>query len=329
MKKLAVMVGAVVALGWSVATATTFKEIEVQCPLDGTALRAKVINSTNNFGGQDRDFFRQAEPFMLTATTCPTCLYSGTTADFQAGPDGGGPEISDAVRRAVLERHALVVPDGGSIEEPWVRLALAAQVADLRGDSPEDLGWARLQVSWAVRITDETLQPKPFDDPAFLAIRKRPENPAMLDLESAAWLTDPKRGALTRDRATLAASLLRVHGEHEALLALMPKLRAVMDPKTWPAQEAALRKSIERERDYQRQAQQAFEAALASGTPPANPEAPAVLTYLVGELSRRLGDDAKARLWLTRAPTISGAPAFLATYAKEQLARLPAAKPGR
>jgi uncharacterized protein (DUF2225 family) len=41
--------------------------------------------SSNNLGGHDRDFFSRAagdQPFMVQATSCPVCLYSGSTDDF-------------------------------------------------------------------------------------------------------------------------------------------------------------------------------------------------------------------------------------------------------
>jgi hypothetical protein len=58
---------------------------------------------------------------------------------------------------------------------------------------------------------------------------------------------------------------------------------------------------IEAERFFRRKAAWAFEAALASYDGVAREER-AVLTYLVGELWRRIGDDRQAAIWFNRVP---------------------------
>ena len=92
----------------------------------------------------------------------------------------------------------------------------------------------------------------------------------------------------------------------------------------WPKIEKATRESIELERGYQRQAMAAYERALASPIPLSKPSSPGVLTYLVGETARRLGEANKARQFFEMTARVSGAPRWMLDWAKEQAALLPA-----
>ena len=55
------------------AFATSVSMVDFSCPVCETKCKGRVINSTNSFGGQDRDFLERAigfQPILLTPVTC-------------------------------------------------------------------------------------------------------------------------------------------------------------------------------------------------------------------------------------------------------------------
>jgi uncharacterized protein (DUF2225 family) len=107
-----------------------------------------------------------------------------------------------------------------------------------------------------------------------------------------------------RDAPTLAVETTAGSGRYEAAAALAERSGAGARPvgelylaAAWCCVEE---RDAEAERFFRRKAARAFEAAL-SAFDAVREEDRAILTYVVGELWRRIGDRAAARTWLDRA----------------------------
>lgn len=334
---LCLAVGQLVGSG---AHATTAYPVPVVCPVCAEKLQAHVIGSTNNMGGQDRDFFSRAAgspAFMLAITSCPKCLYSGFEKDFVPADaeKGAGPEIDAETRQAILGGKALHAPASlaSSGRDPkdlpaWAKLDLAAQVAALQGVDPDRLSTMHQRASWSVRIEENPFVGLGGRVPEGFSLDDAIDNPALAEVALGHRLLEALsglEGKARREAAIAAGELLRSHGEHEALLAGLPAIRKAIGPEQAPDLEERVRASIELERSYLRKASAVLEQLLASkGELPEHP----VYTYLVGELARRLGDGKKAELMLGRTLVLEGAPEWVLKYAKEQLA-LVQAKPSK
>jgi uncharacterized protein (DUF2225 family) len=81
-------------------SATTIKGRGLSCPVCTAKVDAMVIVSTNNFGGEDRDFLIYPvgfNPIFIEPITCIRCLFSGYTDDF-----GEKNSIPEPVKEKIL-----------------------------------------------------------------------------------------------------------------------------------------------------------------------------------------------------------------------------------
>lgn len=65
--------------------ATSLDYDTLKCPVCGTSFEITGVTSTNNFEGQDADFFSRAagaDAVLYYVSTCPGCLYSGFPSGF-------------------------------------------------------------------------------------------------------------------------------------------------------------------------------------------------------------------------------------------------------
>ena len=304
--------------------------------------------STNSFGGQDRDLLQRAsgaQVFMEVATTCAKCGFSGWPADFwqkkRRRRNSEDIELDEQVSQAILE-GALKKPAAlqDVPHEPgkpfahlpaWARLDLAAQTVRLRGGDEERVADLLLQASWAVRLGyhpvhfpgPETQQHKEWLQSLLERLAEQAHaqglvNPAQAEIRIGAHLLS-SAPRLAENLGCLAAghgaTVMRSHGEHEALLQAMVLLEFCVDKGEWPAKEQAIRDSVALERDYQRQAAEGFAKALADGT--VAEDRAAISTYALGELERRLGERQKAIAHFDQALTMGG-PEGLETWIREQ-----------
>jgi len=337
-----------------VARATTASEEKVTCPVCGTTCRAMRITSTNTFGGQDRDFLRRArgaQTVLLLPVTCPKCLYSGYIGDFKE-------PVEEKVKQKILAGKALVPPkhaplapgdegrraltEGlepkGTKRPAWARHDLVAQTLALKGAPKDTVAFEYLAAAWSVRFEENPfarlMESSEKADRDWLngldlgADREGLGNPAANEITVARALlkrldTFPKERR--RFAALCAAWLLRTHGEHEALLRALPAVAAHLDKAAAEALVRSARASVELERGYQRKARAIYVEMLAAAKMPNEGERP-VLTYLVGELSRRLGEPAMARAYFDRVAALEKAPEWLRTWSREQKALLPPPK---
>ena len=321
----------------TVASATTMDPVAQTCPVCANGFDAMVLMSTNNFGGQDRDFLTRAgghQPILIYPVTCPKCYYSGYGDDFSPKT-----KLPDDLKDEITSRKALkpLVPidkDMQSHDIPaWVRYDLIAQTLALRGRDYETLANQYLSASWAVRLDDDPLPG--LDEPTLKKVRawieenwdtqsaKQADNPCQSDILQGKAFAEKARAAEGEPRtlAALAAiRMLRDHGENTDVLRLLPLLDPLMEEQQYAGLRRALLTSIQRERSFQTRAVALFENAARSEN---DAEQKAILTYLCGELHRRLENWDRARTFFRNCAQLKSPPDWLPSYITEQQALLP------
>jgi hypothetical protein len=328
---------------------TTFSSAPRFCPLCAAPVTVQIPLSTNDFGGQDRDLLRRAagaQVFMEVTATCGHCGFTGWPDDFpeakprrHRAPEGEG--LTEALREAFAAENAVKLPDTlASLprrpEAPWAdlpawaRLDLLAQTVALRGGDPEKVADLWLQASWAVRlgwfpVHHEAVAPTVAQHDWLMArIEEYTAQAQSLGLTDRADLevwdavrllvaTADAGSTLHCLAASTGVSLLREHGEHPALLSALPLLQPCTAPEAWTPRKTAIEASVALERGYQRQARDGYLEVLGGLT---GDEA-AVATYLVGEISRRLGEPEVAQAHFDAATAMSP-PEGLGVWIREQ-----------
>jgi hypothetical protein len=355
MRHLRRLLPLLLALLTTVAVATTLESEPRFCPVCGDPVLVQQPVSTNSAGGQDRDLLQRAhgaQLFMEVTATCGSCGFSGWPADFdpqrrskreRKRQDSGEPggltaEQAQAIRDGALERPQALAEVPYRAEAPfgdlpsWARLDMLAQTVALRGGAPERVADLHLQAAWAVRMGYHPVHLREGEpdssqrDWLFGKLSEFTEqaaelgkhNPADVELWVAVrLLTGAERYSddLRCLSGTYGASLLRSHGEHEALLAVLPSLEDCVASGSWEGKAQAIDDSVALERSYQRRARDGFALVLEQGELAA--EDAALTTYLAGELSRRLGETDAARSYLDRAAAMQ-APEGLDLWIRQQ-----------
>jgi len=327
----------------SVALATTLSSDQRYCPVCGESIAVQLPMSTNDMGGQDRDLLQRAhgaQVFMEVVATCGQCGFTGWPADFsetkRSKRRGGSGEEADALaltkdQRQAIEGGALLRPEALSdvpfrAEAPygdlpsWGRLDMLAQTVALRGGEQDRVADIYLQASWAVRMGYHPVHLRGADpseaqrDWLFGRLAEFTEqatdlqmtNPADVEVWVAVRLltgAEQAPGDLRCLSAAYGASLMRSHGEHDALLASFDVLGECFPAAEWPGKAQAIRESVALERRYQGLARDGFVAALEAGD--LTGEKVAITTYLVGELERRMGEHDAALAHFDHALTLT------------------------
>ena len=287
---------------------------EIDCPVCEQAFTTLICTQTNTRGGVDRDLLARAlgpQPVFFEISTCPRCAYSGYIGDFK--PDV---ELSQAFKDKLLKAPKLALPDDFTPDsDPRMldaadRYRLAITCYTWRERSDEALAWLHLRASWVARDTGAMLPP---DDRLARVLvfseRWRPEmepgdNQADIELRLATRLAEMSAiGRFNRyQRPYVELTLLLILRRHGENLQAEPMVERLMKTDSFSdVIQRSLRDmkaSIDLERDHQRQALTHFKQALA-GKQVEEANIPSAC-YLVGELSRRLGEDAVAIEWFDR-----------------------------
>ncbi len=328
-----VSVLALVVLGSSAAVATTRERITVTCPVCQEKVEGWTIMSTNNAGGVDRDFLEWAggdQPIVYLPITCTKCFYSGYEDDFAADakvPEDVAKRIRDEKALKPLEEAAAGPPDA------WVRYDLIAQTYALLGKGHRTLAWQHLRAAWAARIQKAHLT-RPIDGDALEALdgwmegkkpagaegKGRAQAALLLAAECEAMLPEAQ-GEDGRMAALAAILLYRIHGENTAALRVLAAAKPHLDEALAARLQKELPPQIEQERALQRKALAEFEAAVGEEKDDAEK---AGMTYLCGELCRRVEEWDRARGFYEAASALPGAADWLKEWCSEQSALLPA-----
>ncbi len=283
------------------------KKVEVTCPVDGTKFTATEITVTNQWGGVDYDFCPHAfktTPLEHRVWVCPSCCFAGLKKDFDATFD----ETQKKRLRENLAPFVEALKSAGTKNLPGhVKFDLLAQVALILRSGNLAVGRAYLNASWSCR-QQGAIRLRGFDEWTALldrhGINRTPiqigrRNRTDYDLAAAAKVEKAiqekkyERGVNRLLARYLAAYLYRKHGENEPALKWLGTLASLEGENSIVADAAKrMRASISMERDFQKKAVEAYTAALGEKEHP--PQAAAEITYLLGELNRRLGEREKA-----------------------------------
>ncbi len=305
---------------------------ELTCPCCGQVFTAVSCTQSNTRGGIDRDLFARAagpQPEYYRVATCPRCGYSGYDADFNPGVT-----LPPDVREKILKEPRLSLPEEFTPQsdprelDARDRYDLAIQCYRWRGKSDEALAWLNLRASWIARDSGSVLPPDPrLRRVMEFAERWRPtmqatDNQADVEMRMATHIAEAlaagRFNRYQRPYVELALTLiLRQHGENRHALPRLERLA-----KDTPFEESLragitrMKESVERERQYQREAAQYFERALlARQISPANRGA---ACYVLGEILRRLGRDREAIDWYEQALRDPQIKPDLRAWAEEQ-----------
>lgn len=316
----------------SVARATTREKITVTCPVCQEKVEGWTIGSTNNFGGKDRDFLEWAggdQPILYYPITCTKCFYSGYEDDF-----GADAKVPDDVAKRIREEKALkpIEEAASGPPDPWVRYDLIAQTYVLLGRDHRALAWQYLRAVWASRI-QKAFVSRPFDGDtlealdAWIAEKKLAEGENADRAQAAlaiagkceAMLAEAK-GEDARMAGITAILLYRIHGENTAALRVLAVAKPHLGEESAARLEKDLPPQVERERALQKRALAEFEVAVGEEKYPGEK---AGMTYLCGELCRRVEEWERARAFYEAASALPGAADGLKGWCREQAALLP------
>jgi len=302
------------------------------CPVCDHAFEVVVRSPADRGAGISRDLMPRAvraQPICFLVHTCPRCFYSGYLDDFQVPG-----RVDDALRSRVLRAPGLrpATPISATMSQHEIpvttRYALAAQVYEWRGASAEARAWLALRWAWVVRDEGSFVPPTPLMIRAMREIERRlPEwradaNQADRELQAAvALLADHQAGhyagPLEAHVRLAIATVLRRQGELRPADTL---LAGLLDDSTLegnlPAVVRRMRASIVEERRLLGEARGLFQRAVSRGDP--KPENLAAACYLLGEICRRLEDDAAARDWYDRALRTDRLDSALRRWATQQ-----------
>ena len=239
---------------------TTLQQIELRCPICDTRFRSQAVVSTNSFGGKRTDFHERAagtQPLPYLVHMCSRCGYAGSEKDFTEEA-----EITPTLREHVWNELAPKLHQSvlGHQQHGGSTASASSSGSASSASSASLLGGQGSAPSGQGAQTGQTGTTGAVA--AMVAV------PGSEKYEAAARVAE-WAGAEPRQVADL---LLRA---------------------AWCCVDEG---DVEAERYFRRRAAWAFEQALSAYDGVAREER-AVLTYLVGELWRRVGDQRQARGW--------------------------------
>jgi uncharacterized protein (DUF2225 family) len=284
-----------------------YKPKLVTCPVSGHDFFGLEIHAVNTLKHRDGDLLLRAEGGNQYATwiwTCPYCYFSarpevfdeGTSVDF----DPSSVLTYDTSYEAKeSERLQLLVP-------PNIKYKNAAAYYFSVGKPPYFLGVLNLHASWSLRMekvsTPEGLLGKWWK--SYMKISKKGDPPSeeVLLLAIAEDLRVQLRAADEENRPKfelLIASTLRQAGEHKQAIPMLKKMASNTELGAIARAAAQELELAVAESMFQQEALRYFKEAIKFEE--TLPEDRLQSVYLVGELSRRLGDYDQARVWFEKA----------------------------
>jgi uncharacterized protein (DUF2225 family) len=248
-------------------TMTTLQQIELTCPVCETRFRSQAVVSTNSFGGKRTDFHERAagtQPLPYLVHLCSRCGYAGSEKDFTEEA-----EITPTLREHVWNELA-----------PKLHQSLLwHQQHGAGGSSAGSSGSGSGSGSGSAS--------------------------AMSGGGSAGGSQSASAGQTGLSGAVAAMVAVPGSEKYEAAARVAEwagaEPRQVADLLLRAAWCCVDEGDVEAERYFRRRAAWAFEQALSAYDGVAREER-AVLTYLVGELWRRVGDQRQARSWFEQVP---------------------------
>lgn len=278
-------------------------------PIDGHTFEHSVITSTNGMGGWDSDgcsYAQGPQPRGLAIATSPTTLYSAPWEQFRR-------ELSDAQKEELLRRLSAI---GSDVEDarklsPAERFELAALVAEYLGDSPYAIGDLFLAGAWTVRDTVVGFLPG-------LQGAGNTWQELVELMPVAAAVADPRYKSIALFDMARIAHRGGFPVERDDFLAVLDTLNDA--PPDAAGKRLEFLGRVAREDQLLGRAREAYRKALAQGLGTGADRAR--YRFLVGDLSRRLGDFDEARTQLEAVSLDQQADAETAAKTKDGLAVL-------
>ncbi|MBD3404380.1 DUF2225 domain-containing protein [candidate division GN15 bacterium] len=330
-KRITLVLAAAAWLWTAASWATSTVEIAIQCPVCGNTFTAHVVASTNNFRGQDRDFYERAAgfpPVLMHPITCTSCWYSGYHRDFDSTV-----HFDDATRQLLRDSLArpadYTIHEGRAMVPAWSKYELIIQTSRLLGKSWQRIQFAAMRAAWSVREIQDPVSPL-GDDYWLCAANYADSMIKVIDLPSGTRAC--REVALARrlapelrqldDSVRLCATLgvvqlFRSHGENGEALETAEQVEGLIALDQFLTFYDSLLASVERERHYQKIALQILEEACAEWP---DDMTPADNLYLCGEICRRLGRYADAARYFERAQSGMALSEGLSHWIREQRA---------
>lgn len=311
-------------------------DFDVTCPLFGHQFQAQALVKDEASDILDSDFCKRVvgeSPYVLAVWTCPYCFFSAYQADFH-----GGKSLDPSFRDMDLRSYPV---DPETIEQAQIFVAAKYHNAETYyrrdGRDARFLADLTLRGSWACRVFEV---PEPGELVSFrqevletVPGASQIRNVELLNLELEKKVrTALESGAVPEEQRDiyryLRADALRQSGDHVQARALFD---ALVDEGKLPEnyRRAAAHKAFlcAKEGEFQKKTLDYLAEAEAKGL--IEDEEQAEVTYLRGELSRRLGRLDDARRFYDAAAAMEGAAASLRELIDRQRQRLPAAGAGK
>jgi len=288
------------------AACADYRPVLVTCPVCGNDYFGLEIRAVNTLKGRDGDLLLRAEGGNQYATwiwTCPYCFFSARpedlgealTVDFDRSSIDTVPLTYEAKENS---RVQLVIP-------PALKYRNAASYYYSVGKPPYFMGVLYLHGSWAVRMS-KTDTPKGLagiwlKSYMNVTLEDRPETEEETLLQIARDLSKRAEKAEPEKKPGfqyLIASTLRQAGEHRKAVPILRRLSSgggSAEIAHAAKQELEL---AEQEEYFQREARRYFIEAIKFKE--TRPDDRLESIYLVGELSRRLGDLRQAEEWFQK-----------------------------
>ena len=308
---LALVAGGVALCPIDPASAADIKPVLVTCPASGHDFFGLEIRAVNTLKSRDGDFLLRAEGGNQYATwiwTCPYCFFSARqevfTQERKVEFDPSSVETMELTYEAMeSERLQLLIP-------PALKYRNAAAYYFSIGETPYSLGVLNLQGSWAVRMSKVSMPKGLFGtwwksymhvtDEGEYSSEEQQLVAVAEDLRDE--LNHVGRGGNKAEKLKLEfliASTLRQAGEHRQAVPMLEKLASMPDLEEI-AEAAAKELELARtETAFQEEALRYFKDAVKLEE--TLPDDRLQSIYLIGELSRRLGDYEQAKVWFARA----------------------------
>jgi len=327
------------------AFATTLAGRKVVCPICGTEFEITAIMSTNNFGGVDMDLLERArgtQPLLVLPATCPKCLYSGYRRDFSKNNKISKEVIEKIKVKKVLKPAIEITPETKRIPA-WVKYDLIAQTYKLLGKEEMAIAQQYLSASWAVRLSEypKTILKHLGEEDTKKALKlisdrlrnidwMKVKNQALFEVELGREFRKMAKNAGVEEkilRSAAAIALLRMHGENPDVEEILKSLKGQMPDEKYNEFYKSVMESINREKQFQKKAIKLFEDELkkwdskkvtGKKEEEGRRRLKAVITYLTGELYRRIGEPKKALQKYEAANKIKEAPDWLKKFIERQ-----------
>jgi tetratricopeptide (TPR) repeat protein len=281
--------------------------VEVVCPVSGHGFFGMKVSGVNTLKLRDGDFLLRVEGGNHYATrvwSCPYCFFSAYPEVFEQGEQIDFDPMS--IEKAPLTWEAQESQNAQRLIPVAVKYRNAAAYYYSIGKHPYFMGFLNLQGSWASRLANVSLPRGAmgvWHQVNMRMIKADEHNSEEEKLEAMAEafraeLESAESEAEQDELTLLLASALRQSGQHRHAIPLLRDLLTRTPPGPFATAASDELELAVSERDFQREALRYFKEAVKLKE--TLPEDRLQSIYLIGELSRRLGDFKQAEKWFKK-----------------------------